>query len=153
LFSYAISVRRDAAHRGGAAAATALLGGEAKFSFLPVPNVLPHIDAGKLKAFAVTSQNRFDGAPAIPTAIESGFPDLETQQWVGILVPAATPPRIAKKLNDDIVEIVQTPAFHKILQAQGAVSAPSTPAEFAAFIASETLRLRKLIEASGLQTP
>jgi tripartite-type tricarboxylate transporter receptor subunit TctC len=68
-------------------------------------------------------------------------------------VPAGTPSRIAKKLNDDIVEIVQAPAFRKILQAQGAVSAAGTPAEFAAFIASETLRLRKLIEASGLQTP
>jgi tripartite-type tricarboxylate transporter receptor subunit TctC len=137
-------------YKGGGAAAIALLGGEAKFSFLPVPTVLPQVKAGKLKALAVTSAKRFDGAPAVPTVIESGFPDLEAEQWVGMMAPAGTPGAIVEKLNHDIVEISRTPAFRDILQAQGATAAPGTPAELASFMASETVRLRKLIEASGL---
>jgi tripartite-type tricarboxylate transporter receptor subunit TctC len=77
-------------YRGGGAAAIAVLGGEAKFSFLPIPVVLPQINAGKLKAFAVTSSKRFNGAPAIPTGIESGFSGLDAEQWVAMLAPAGT---------------------------------------------------------------
>jgi tripartite-type tricarboxylate transporter receptor subunit TctC len=137
-------------YKGGGDAAIALLRGEAKFSFLPIPIVLPQISAGKFKVFAVTSPGRFDGAPAVPTAIESGFPGLEAEQWIGMLAPAATPNGIVQKLNQDIVEILRTSAFRDVLQAQGATAAPGTPAEFASFMASETIRLRKLIEASGL---
>jgi tripartite-type tricarboxylate transporter receptor subunit TctC len=139
-------------YKGGGAAAVALLGGEAKFSFLPVPIVLPQVKAHKLKALAMTSPKRFDGAPDIPTVVESGFPGLEAEQWVGMLAPAGTPGGIVQKLNHDIVEILRTPAFRDILQAQGATAAPGTPAELAAFMASETVRLRKLIGASGLGT-
>lgn len=137
-------------YKGGGDAAVALLRGEAKFSFLPVPIVLPQINAGKLKAVAVTSPQRFDAAPAIPTARESGLPGLEAEQWVGMLAPAGTSSEIVRKLNNEIVEILRTPAFRDVLQAQGATSAPGTPAEFASFMASETVRLRTLIEASGL---
>jgi len=137
-------------YKGGGDAAVALLRGDAKFSFLPVPNVLSQMSAGNLKAFVVTSAKRFDGAPAIPTGVESGLPGLEAEQWLGMLAPAGTPARIVNQLNHDIVEILRTPAFRDILQAQGATAAPGTPAELAAFMASETIRLRKLIEASGL---
>jgi tripartite-type tricarboxylate transporter receptor subunit TctC len=137
-------------YKGGGDAAVALLRGEAKFSFLPIPIVLPQISAGKFKVFAVTSPGRFDGAPAVPTAIESGFPGLEAEQWVGMLAPAGTPAAIVEKLNRDIVEVLRTPALQDILRTQGATAAPGTPGEFASFMASETIRLRKLIEASRL---
>jgi tripartite-type tricarboxylate transporter receptor subunit TctC len=137
-------------YKGGGDVALALLRGEAKFSFLAVANILPQVGAGKLKAFAVTSAKRFDGAPAIPTANEAGLPGLEDEQWLGMLAPAGTPSGIVQNLNHDIVEILRTSAFRDILQAQGATAAPGTPAELAAFMASETIRLRKLIAASGL---
>jgi tripartite-type tricarboxylate transporter receptor subunit TctC len=70
-----------------------------------------------------------------------------------MLAPAGTPEGIVNKLNRDIVDILQTPAFRAVLQAQGAKPAPGTPAEFASFMASETVRLKKLIEASGLTMP
>jgi len=137
-------------YKGGGAAAIALLGGEAKFSFLPVPAVLPQINTGKLKAIALTSAQRFEGAPAIPTVHEAGLSGMQDEQWLGMLAPAGTPDAIVKRLNQEIVEVLQTPAFRVILQAQGATPAPGTPAELAAFMASETIRLRKLIAASGL---
>jgi tripartite-type tricarboxylate transporter receptor subunit TctC len=130
-----------------------LLRDEAKFSFLPVPIVLPNINAGKLKALALTSEKRFDAAPAVPTVIEAGFPGLEADQWVALLAPAGTPSAIVQKLNHDIVEILQARAFQDILRGQGATSAGGTPAELASFMANETLRLRKLIQASGLSSP
>jgi tripartite-type tricarboxylate transporter receptor subunit TctC len=137
-------------YKGGADAAVALLRGEAKFSFLPVPIVLPNVSAGKLKAFALTSTKRFDAAPAIPTAVEAGLPGLIAEQWVAMLAPAGTPGPIVEKLNRDIDEILRTPAFQDVLRGQGATPARSTPDELASFMASETLTLRKLIQASGL---
>jgi tripartite-type tricarboxylate transporter receptor subunit TctC len=140
-------------YKGGGAASIAMLGGEAKLSFFPIPVVLAQVNAGTLKAFALTSSQRFDGAPAIPTAAEAGLPGLEAEQWIGMLAPAGTPDAIVSKLNRDIVDILQTPAFREVLQAQGAKPAPGTPGEFASFMASETVRLKKLIEASGLTMP
>ena len=138
-------------YKGGAQAALAVIRGEAKFTFLSVPVVLPQIGAGQLKAFAVTSPRRFSGASDIPTAAEAGLPRLEAEQWIGLLAPAGTPTAIVEKLNRDIVDVLRPPAFQDMLRAQGGEAAPTTPAEFAAFMASETLRLKTLIEAGGLQ--
>jgi tripartite-type tricarboxylate transporter receptor subunit TctC len=137
-------------YKGGGAAVIAVVGGEAKFSFVAMPSALPHVKTGKLKAIAVTAAKRFDGAPAVPTADEAGLSGMEDGQWLGMLAPAGTPSGIVQKLNHDIVEILRTPAFRDILQAQGATAAPGTPAELASFMASETLRLKKLIDESGL---
>jgi tripartite-type tricarboxylate transporter receptor subunit TctC len=98
-------------YRGGAQAAMAVLRGEAKLTFLSVPVVLPQIDAGQLKAFAVTSPRRFSGAPDIPTAAEAGLPGLEAEQWIGLLAPAGTPSAIVEGLNRDITEVLRAPPF------------------------------------------
>jgi tripartite-type tricarboxylate transporter receptor subunit TctC len=137
-------------YKGGGAAVIALLGGESRFSFAAVPAALPHIKSGKLKALAITAASRFDGTPEIPTASEAGLSGLEADQWVAMLAPAGTPSGIVQKVNRDLVEILRTSAFRNILQAQGATAATGTPAELAAFMASETVRLRNLIAASGL---
>ena len=91
------------------------------------------------------------GAPDIPTAAEAGLPGFEGEQWVGLLVPAGTPDSIADEIGRHIVEILQSPSMRDKLRTQGAEAAPGTPAEFAAFMASETLRLRQLIETTGLR--
>jgi tripartite-type tricarboxylate transporter receptor subunit TctC len=138
-------------YKGGGEAAMALLGDQARFTILSVPGILPQVKAGQVRALAVTSTQRFAGAPEIPTGAEAGLPGLEAEQWVGMLAPAGTPDAIADKLNHDIVEILQTPALKDALRTQGAEAAPSTPAEFASFIASETKRLKRLIETAGLR--
>lgn len=137
-------------YKGGGAAVIAVVGGEAKFSFAAMPSALPHVKSGKLKALAVTAAKRFDGAPAVPTANEAGLSGMEDGQWLGMLAPAGTPSGIVQKINHDIAEILRTPAFQDILLAQGAIAAPGTPDELGAFMASETIRLRNLIAASGL---
>jgi tripartite-type tricarboxylate transporter receptor subunit TctC len=138
-------------YKGGPAAAMAVLGGEAKFTSAVISVVLPQIESGKVKAFAMASAKRFSGAPNIPTGAEAGLPGFEAEQWVGMLAPAGIPDAIADKLNQDIVGILRTPEFQDMLRAQGGEAVPGTPAEFATFMAGETLRLKKLIETTGVR--
>jgi len=138
-------------YKGGGAATMAIVSGEVKAGFGSIPNVLPHVSVGKLKAYATTSKTRFGSAPDVPTAGEAGMPDLESAQWIGILAPAKTSPALIGRLNREIVEILRTPAMRNALLAQGAESAPGTPAEFATFIKSETAKLKKVIELSGVR--
>ncbi len=136
-------------YKGSGAATTALISGEAQMAAIVLPSILPQVKAGKVKAYAVTSKSRFAVAPDIPTAAEAGLPGFESTAWFGMFAPARTPAELVNRLNRDIVEVVRTPATRDWLLAQGAESAPGTPAEFAAFIKSETAKWKKVIEASG----
>lgn len=138
-------------YKGGGASALAIVSGEVTAGFGSVPNVLPHVTTGKLKAYAITGRNRFAGAPDVPTAAEAGLPGFESQQWLGMLAPARTPTALIGKLNHDMVEFLQTPAMQAAFRAQGAEPAPGTPAEFAVFIKSETVKLKKVIELAGIR--
>lgn len=138
-------------YKGGGAATLAILSGEVKAGFGNVPNVLPHVKAGKIKAYVVTGKQRFPGAPDIPTAAEAGLAGFELEFWIGMLAPARTPAAVVAKLNRDIVEILRTPAMRTTLLAQGAEAAPGTPDEFAAYINSESAKMKKLIEVTGMR--
>ncbi len=138
-------------YKGGGAATLAMVSGEVNAGFGSVPNVLPHVSAGKLRAYVITSGNRFAGAPNIPTAAEAGLPGLESQQWLGILAPARTPQALIGKLNRDMLEFLHTSEMRIAFHAHGAEPAPGTPAEFAAFIRSETVKLKKVIEIAGIR--
>ena len=152
MFAQLANVRiRPVQFRGGNDAANALLGGHAIFSALTIPAILPQVNAGQAKALAVTSAHRMPGAPGIPTAAEAGLPGLEAEQWVGMLVPAGTSDAVAGEIGRHIGAILQSDDMRDVLRAQGAEAAPGTPAEFAAFMASETLRLKWLIETTGLR--
>lgn len=129
----------------------AIMSGEIKAGFSPIPLALPHVVAGKVKAYAVTSQHRFAGTPDIPTSAEAGLPDFVSVQWNGILAPARMPGGLVAKLNRDIVEVLQTQEMRAGLLAQGAEPASGTPAEFAAYIRSETVMLKKVIEVAGIR--
>jgi tripartite-type tricarboxylate transporter receptor subunit TctC len=152
LLKHATGVNAVAIHyKGGGASSLAILSGEVKAGFGLVPQVLPHVKAGKLKAYVVSGRKRFPGAPDVPTAAEAGFPGFELEFWIGMLAPAHTPPAIVAKLNRDIGEILQTPEMHSTLLAQGAEAAPGTPDEFAAFIKSESAKMKSLIELTGMR--
>jgi len=138
-------------YKGGGPAIIAIVSGEAKAGFSALPNALPHLTAGKVKAYAVTSKKRFAGAPDVPTAIEAGLAGFESEQWIGMLAPVRTPAALIVKLNREIVEILQSPAMQATLRAQGAEPAPGTPEEFAAYIQSETVKLKKVIEVAGIR--
>ena len=124
---------------------------EVKIGFGTISTLLPYVKAGKVKAYAVSGRQRFPGAPDIPTAEEAGFPGFELEFWIGMLAPARTPSALIPRLNRDIGEILRTPAMQTTLLAHGAEAAPGTPGEFAAFIDSESAKMKRLIELTGMR--
>jgi tripartite-type tricarboxylate transporter receptor subunit TctC len=138
-------------YKGGGPSTLAVIGGEVKAGVLLMANVLPHVKTGKLKAYAVTSKKRFEGAPDIPAATEAGLPGLESEFWVGLLAPARVPTVLVGRLNREIGELVRTAEFHAELLKQGAESAYSTPETFATLIASETAKWGKVIKDAGIK--
>jgi tripartite-type tricarboxylate transporter receptor subunit TctC len=136
-------------YKGSAAALTAVISGEMQVSTIVVPNALPQVKAGKVKAYAITSKSRFAGAPDIPTVAEAGLPGFESTAWFGMLAPARTPRELVSRLNRDMVEILRAPATQGWLLTQGAEPSPGTSEEFAAFIKTETAKWKKVIEVSG----
>jgi tripartite-type tricarboxylate transporter receptor subunit TctC len=138
-------------YKGSPAAMMGLLGGETKAAFILVPVGMPHIAAGKVKAYAISGRTRFAGAPAIPTVAELGMPELESELWLALMAPAKTPPSIVAKVNHDVVEIIRTPEFRQAMLKQGAEPMHSTPEELAHYMRTETARWRKVIEAAGVR--
>ncbi|MGZ9039108.1 MAG: tripartite tricarboxylate transporter substrate-binding protein, partial [Burkholderiales bacterium] len=119
--------------------------------FAAVPSMLPHVKAGRVKAYVVTGRQRFPGAPDVPTAAESALPGFELEFWIGVLAPARTPPALIARLNHDFGEILRMPAMHATLLTHGARAAPGTPSEFAAYINSESASMKRLIELTGMR--
>src|SRR5690606_610415 len=94
-------------YKGSGPAVIDLIGGQVDIMFDNMPSALPHVQAGKLKAFAVTTGERSDAAPELPTIAEEGVKGYEATAWFGILAPAGTPPEIIKTLNAEIVKILE----------------------------------------------
>ena len=136
-------------YRGSAPALVDLVSGQVQVMFDNLPSSLPQINAGKLRAIAVTSAQRSPALPNIPTIAESGLPGFEATSWFGIIAPAGTPPEIIAKLNAELDQWLQSPAGKELLLTQGALPAGGTPEQFAAYIKDETEKWAKVIKVSG----
>ena len=138
-------------YKGGGASTQAIVSGEVAMGFGAVPSMLPHVKAGRVKAYVVTGTQRFPGVPDIPTAAESGLPGFELEFWIGMLAPARTASALVARLNHDITEVLRMPAMHATLLTLGARAAPGTPGEFAAYIAAESRKMKRLIDLTGMR--
>jgi tripartite-type tricarboxylate transporter receptor subunit TctC len=138
-------------YKGAGPALAAVLGGETDLSFPPLGPALPQINAGKLRALAVTSSKRSPVLPSLPTVAESGYPEYVFTSWVGILAPAATPPNIVAALNTLIVKAMNAPGVIEKLAADGTVVIADSPQEFQAHIKSELARWAKVVKQSGIK--
>jgi tripartite-type tricarboxylate transporter receptor subunit TctC len=138
-------------YRGTAPAVTDLLGGRVQLTFTGAPNLLQHVDAGTMRALAVSGSSRLKGAPNVPTVAESGFPGFEASQWYGILVPAGTPKAIVDRLNTEIRTAMAAPEIAERLSLEGAEVWTSTPAEFRDHIAKEMARWGDLVKRTGIK--
>jgi tripartite-type tricarboxylate transporter receptor subunit TctC len=136
-------------YKGSAPALTDLVAGQVQVMFDNLPSSLQQINAGKLRAIAVTSAQRSPALPNIPTIGESGLPGFEATSWFGILAPAGTPPAIIAKLNAELDKWLQSPAGKELLLTQGALPAGGTPDQFATYIREETDKWAKVIKVSG----
>ncbi len=138
-------------YKGGAPAVADLIAGQVQMLFVSIPSVLPHVRAGKLKAIAVSSAKRSASAPDIPTVAESGYPDFEYSNWNALFAPAATSPQIVRKMNAEIVRILDDPEVKRRLTSQGADPAPDTPAALAKYMRNDHERWKKVIRTAGLR--
>jgi len=112
-------------------------------------NAIPHVRAGRLRAIALTAKTRRPQAPDIPTADESGLPGFEAGVWYSFVVPAATRKPVVEKLNAAFTTALRSPAIVERLDSLGLVFVPNSPEEFRQFIAAESAKWRKVVEASG----
>jgi len=136
-------------YRGAGPAALDLATGRVDFFFVSYSSVLSFLQAGKVRVLAVTSLKRLPVLPDTPTMREVGFAGIELDAWFGLVAPAGTPDAVIGKLNSAFVQAVRDPEIVKQVRDQGAEAISTTPAEFAAFIASETERFGKIVKAVG----
>ena len=137
-------------YRGSGPALSDMLAGTMDVMFDNLPSAMPHIKAGKLTAFAVTSAQRSAALPDVPTVAEAGpLPGFEASSWFGLLAPAGTPPDIVNRVQQEVAKALNVPAIKDRLQAQGAIPSGNTPAEFARLIDSEIGKWAGVVKASG----
>lgn len=137
------------AYKGSAPAVNDLLGNHIAIMFDNMPSAISHVKAGKLRPLAVTTAQRSPALPDVPTIAEAGVPGYEATSWFGLLAPAKTPAPVVARLNTSILKALADPDVKKKLLEQGAEPAGETPAQFAAFIASETVKWGKIVKQSG----
>ncbi len=136
-------------YKGGGPATTDLLGGQLQFMFSAIPQVLPHVKTGRLRAIAVGHATRTRAAPDLP-AIAETLPGFNNTTWYGLLAPARTPREIVMRINADLNKVLSQPEFVQRILIQGVEAATSTPAAFGEMIRSEEDRWRKVIKSAGI---
>jgi tripartite-type tricarboxylate transporter receptor subunit TctC len=135
--------------KGSPQSVTALLSGEVAVSFPTMPPALPNIQAGRLRALAVTSPKRTKAAPDVPTVSEAGLKGYEMVLYSGILGPANMPREIVSRLNAEIGKAIRSPELKPILDKVGAEPVTMTPEQFAAHLRSEIEKLGAIVRSVG----
>jgi tripartite-type tricarboxylate transporter receptor subunit TctC len=137
--------------RGGAPAVQSVMAAQTEFSALSPLVSLPQIEAGSLRALAVGSLTRYPQLPDVPTVAESGFPDFEAIQWVGLLTTAGTPKAVVERLNAEVNRALKNPDLIAKLAAEGMLPAGGTSAEFGSLIATEIKNWKETARAANIK--
>jgi tripartite-type tricarboxylate transporter receptor subunit TctC len=138
-------------YRGAGPAVSDLLGGQVQVMFDSTSVMLPHIEAGRLRALAISSAKRIAQIPNVPTVAEAGYPQLTESLWTALLAPAATPEPIIQKLNAALNESVKTPEVQKAYANLDVVTRIVTPQELKAFMADEVRKWQQVVAQAGIK--
>ncbi len=138
-------------YKGGAPAIADLIGGQVKVHFNTPGTLLPHVKAGRLRALAMTSAQRADFAPDLPTVAESGVPGFEATVWFGIYGPKTLPARLVQRWSDAINRYVQTPQAQAHYRRTDMIAGGGTSVDFTAFHKRETERWSAAVKAAGIE--
>ncbi|MBK0393824.1 tripartite tricarboxylate transporter substrate binding protein [Ramlibacter algicola] len=136
-------------YKGASQGVTDVISGQVQLYVSSIPTLIGHIKSGKMRALAVTSLQRVNDLPQVPTIAESGYKGFEAVTWFGILGPANLPKDVVAKLNADINKALKDPELSKKLGDQGADVAGSTPEQFAKLIHDDIARWGKIVKESG----
>ena len=137
-------------YKGTGQAVTDLVGGQIDVMFSPAETVMPHVQAGRLRALAVTSAKRFAALPTLPTVAESGVPGYEAVGWFGLFAPVATPKDVVNKISKDANFVLSQDDVKEKMLAVGAEPSPTTPGQFARFVRAEMAKWTRLMKERGI---
>lgn len=141
------------AYKGGGAALTDIVTGQVQFGIPTLPPALAHIQAGRVRALAVSSVKRTAVPPDVPTIAEAGVAGYQATAWWGVLVPKRTPAAVVDALQAHIARALQQPEARQRLAALGAEGVGSTPGQFTAYLLEESKRWEKVIKEAALHIP
>ena len=138
-------------YKGMGPAFTDLMGGSLQMALPTLASAVPHVKAGKMRGLAVTGAQRSPLLPEIPTMAEAGLPAFQLEVWWGLLAPAATPPAVIRRLNQELNSILASPEMAELLAREGAMPLPTSPEQFGALTRNELTRWAKLIKDAKIQ--
>jgi tripartite-type tricarboxylate transporter receptor subunit TctC len=138
-------------YKGAAPAVSDMLGGQVQMGIFDVPVLLGHIRSGKLRALAITSASRAPALPEVPTTAEGGYPNVTSDNWYGLIAPAATPPVVLRRIHAAAVAALNAPALREQFDKVGGIASPGTPQEYATFLAAEQAKWSRIVTAIGFK--
>jgi tripartite-type tricarboxylate transporter receptor subunit TctC len=138
-------------YKGAAPAVADLLPGRIQVWIGAANTLLPHIKEGKLRLLASTAPTRFPNLGDTPTIAEAGVPGYALDPWLGLFVPAKTPPELVQKIHSETIKVVNAPDLKAKLAAQGIMIETNSPAEFARAIREDNARWGKVIKEAGIR--
>ncbi len=137
-------------YKGSGPAVSDLLGGQVDYMFDSITSAKPHVDAGKLKALAITTTKRSASLPDVPTVAESGVPGYELRPWFATFAPAGTPADVIQTLQKAMLKAMETDKVKTTFKTIGAETIGSTPEELKTYLQSETVKWKKILSETGI---
>ena len=138
-------------YKGSAPMVTDLLGGQVDVMFDNLPNALPHVKAGKMRALAVTTSKRLAAVPDVPTVAEQGYPGFEVAVWYGLAAPKGTPNPILDKLNAELQKALTSDDVKAIFAAQGVEVLGGSVGDFEKFFQAQDANWAPVIQKAGIK--
>jgi tripartite-type tricarboxylate transporter receptor subunit TctC len=151
---FAATAKLDMLHipyKGNAPSVVSLVSGETQLTFSSIPGMLPHVRAGRVRALGVGTAQRVPSLPEFPTVAESGLPGFEAFGWGGMIGPANMPRDVVNALNKAIVDTLKQPDTMQRMLTDGAVPAPSTPEELAAYLKAEIAKWGQVVKLANVR--
>ena len=140
----------DIPYKGASPVVNDLIGGQVDLAFIDVAAVVPHIQSGKLRALGVTSAQRFDGLPDVPTLNEAGVPGYEASGWLGLMAPAGTPPEVILTLNQAAAKALANPDLRLRLMNLAVTPDAGSSEQYRAFLQSEVAKWARVLRAGNI---
>jgi tripartite-type tricarboxylate transporter receptor subunit TctC len=138
-------------YKGAAPAVNDLLGGQVQMGIFDVPVLISHLRSGKLKALAITSFRRSATLPDVQTTAEAGYPNVLSDNWYGLVGPAALPPAVMRRIHGAAVTALNSAELREQYARVSGVAMPSSPEEFAVFIAQDQAKWGRVVKAIGFK--
>jgi tripartite-type tricarboxylate transporter receptor subunit TctC len=136
-------------YKGSNQAMNDVIGGQVKVSFVGVPNALPNLANGKLRALGVSSAKRYAELPDVPTIAEAGLAGYDATVWLGLLAPPGTPREVVQRINTEIAKVLSSPEARKLMSSAGVDVSIAASDEFGALLRSELERWGKVVRETG----